>query len=187
VAFAVLLDTCTLHKPYLRDALLRLAEAGTYRPLWSHDILAELRKSLLARGFTEDKIDYLISEMRRAFEDAEVTGYEALIPAMNTPDPDDRHVLAAAVRSEAAAIVTDNVTDFPEESVGPYDIETLTPDDFLLNQLDLHETATLTVLEEQVADYQRPPTDVSALLDRLAAEGLAGFPDAALRARGGGR
>jgi len=37
--------------------------------------------------------------------DALVTGYEDLIPCLQLPDPNDRHVLAAAIRAEAEVIV----------------------------------------------------------------------------------
>jgi len=74
--------------------------------------------------------------MRRSFPDAEVAGYATLIDSM-TCDEKDRHVLAAAVRSDAEVLVTFNVTDFPEASVKSYDIEVVSPDDFLLDQLDL--------------------------------------------------
>jgi predicted nucleic acid-binding protein len=115
--FPALLDTCALYGAYLCDTLLRLAEAGTYRPLWSAGIMDELRHSLgEGRGLPADAIDHRIAEMQRSFPDAEVRGYETLAEAM-TCDPKDRHVLAAAVRGDAEVLVTFNVGDFPPESV----------------------------------------------------------------------
>lgn len=71
--------------------------------------------------------------MQAAFEDALVEGYEHLASAM-TNHPKDRHVLAAAVRCGAHAVVTLNVKDFRPEAVRPCGIEVLTPDDFLVQQ-----------------------------------------------------
>jgi hypothetical protein len=48
--FPAFLDTCALYGAYLCDSLLRLAEAGTYRPLWSASVLDELERALVARG-----------------------------------------------------------------------------------------------------------------------------------------
>jgi predicted nucleic acid-binding protein len=96
VAFPALLDTCVLFPQYLTDTLLRLAAAQTFRPLWSADILAELRRTVAAR-VGEQAIDHRITQMRRSFRDAEVVGYESLIPTMDN-DETDRHVLAAAIR-----------------------------------------------------------------------------------------
>jgi hypothetical protein len=64
--------------------------------------------------------------MRRAFPDAEVRGYENLVETM-TCDPKDRHVLAAAVRSDAAVLVTFNTDDFPDTSTAAYGITVLFP------------------------------------------------------------
>ena len=113
--FPAFLDTCTLYGTYLCDSLLRLAEAGTYRPLWSADVLDELERVLVARGLPADAVKYRLGEKRRAFPDAEVRGYENIVETM-TWDPKDRHVLAAAVRSDAAVLVTFNLDDFPDTS-----------------------------------------------------------------------
>ena len=118
--FPAFLDTCTLYGAYLCDSLLRLAESGTYRPLWSADVLDELERVLVAHGLAADAVDavkYRISEMRRAFPNAEVRGYENIVETM-TCDPKDRHVLAAAIRSDAAVLVTFNLDDFPDVSTG---------------------------------------------------------------------
>jgi predicted nucleic acid-binding protein len=126
--FPAFLDTCTLYGAYLCDSLLRLAEAGTYRPLWSADVLDELERALVARGLESKAVTHRIGEMRRAFPDAEVGGYENLVERM-TCDPKDRHVLAAAVRSDAAVLVTFNTDDFPGASTAAYDITVVHPDD----------------------------------------------------------
>lgn len=174
MAFPAFLDTCVLYPAYLCDTLLRLAETESYRPLWSADVLAELRRNLIEQGIDADKVDYRIGEMRHAFPDAVVTGYESLIDAMTT-HPKDRHVLAAAVRANAEVVVTFNTRDFPENALKPYDIVALHPDDFLLDQLDLHPGLTVNVLREQVAAYRHEPSTVASLLVRLEHSGLRRF------------
>jgi len=48
--------------------------------------------------------------------DALVLGFEDLIPSLSLPDPDDRHVLAAAIRGRVDVNVTYNTKDFPAET-----------------------------------------------------------------------
>lgn len=166
MAFPALLDTCVLYPAYLCDTLLRLAEAQAYRPLWSADILTELRRNVVEAGIPTDRVDRRIAHMRRSFPDAMVTGYESLIDGMAN-DPKDQHVLAAAVRANAEVIVTFNVRDFPEPALKPYDILAVHPDDFLLDQLDLYPGLTINVLVQQAASYQREPTTIAGLLPLL--------------------
>lgn len=142
MAFPVLLDACVLVPMPLVDFLLRLADEGIYRPLWSKDILAETRRTLINKlNKTPDEADRRLNIMREHFIDAEVTGYQELIGAMRN-DAKDRHVLAAAVRERAEVIVTTNLPHFPAAAVAPYNIEVRHPDDFLLDQIDLYEEAT---------------------------------------------
>jgi predicted nucleic acid-binding protein len=172
--FPAFLDTCTLYGAYLCDTLLRLAETGTYRPLWSAGVLDELQRNLLGRGLAEEAVSYRIREMRRSFPDAEVRGYETLIESM-TCDPKDRHVLAAAVRGDAEALVTFNTRDFPDTATAVYDITIVHPDDFLLDQLDLYPGAVLTALRAQAISYKSPEMDIEDLLGRLASAGVPKF------------
>jgi hypothetical protein len=97
------------------------------------------------------------------FPDAMVTGYEALVPAM-TNDPKDRHVLAAAVRADAAVIVTNNIKDFPASALDPYDLDAVRPDDFLLDQLDLYPSQTLRCVREQIAACRKPAMSAEQFL-----------------------
>jgi hypothetical protein len=99
-----------------------------------------------------------------------------LIDAM-TCDAKDRHVLAAAVRADAAAIVTFNVSDFPASSVDHLAIQVLHPDDFLLDLLDLAPQAVLGELERQAAANTRAPTTLTTLLEVLARAGAERLAD----------
>jgi hypothetical protein len=91
------LDASVLWPSLQRDFLLSLAAEGMYRPLWSSAILAELEfheaAKLIGRGESEDDAHarsvYLVGQMRRAFYDAEVTGWEGLEGTYGLPDPDD--------------------------------------------------------------------------------------------------
>ncbi|WP_278235011.1 PIN domain-containing protein [Isoptericola sp. AK164] len=165
--FAVVLDACVLVPLGLCDSLLRLAETGLYRPLWSDEILEEVRRTLANKlGLGDDRARRRVDAMRRAFPDALVENHESLIAAM-TNDPKDRHVLAAAVRADAALLVTANVKDFPPASVDPYDIDVVHPDDFLLDQLELDHSGVLTCLREQRAAYRDPAMDVHQFYEML--------------------
>ncbi|MGI8937555.1 MAG: PIN domain-containing protein [Iamia sp.] len=152
--FSVVLDTCALYPAHLRDTLLRLAESGLYRGLWSDDIIEELHRNLVEVGITPGSVGHLIDEMATAFPDAVVTGYGSLIDGL-TCDPKDRHVLAAAVRAGAAAIVTFIVGDFPESSVEPYEIEVIHTDTFLLDLLYLAPGAVIDELVRQATANRR--------------------------------
>ncbi|WP_198536930.1 PIN domain-containing protein [Mycobacteroides chelonae] len=152
----VVLDACVLLPYQLSDLLLRLADAELYEPLWSEAILEEVHRNLINTfGVPTEKATKRLNHMRSAFPNAEVTGYERLVDAMTT-DPKDRHVAAAAVRGNAALIVTANLRDFPPDALAPYDIQALHPDDFLQDQLGLSPTLTLRCLRQQRAGYTRP-------------------------------
>lgn len=104
--------------------------------------------------------------MQRAFPHAVIAGHEDLIGAMRN-DAKDRHVLAAAVRAGASAIVTANLKDFPASALQPYDVEALHPDDFLLDLLDLDRPVLLQLLNDQARAYVNPPVSLSDLRSQL--------------------
>lgn len=175
MTFSAMLDTCALYPAHLRDALLRLAERGLYRALWSADIVEELWRNL-TEVVDPSAVDHLLGQMATAFPDAEVVGYRSLIDGL-TCDPKDRHVLAAAVRANAGAIVTFNTTDFPDHSVEPYAIEVIHPDTFLLDLLDLAPGAVIDELSRQAAANRQAPRTLSQILDALERGDVPAFAD----------
>ncbi len=184
MTFAAVLDTSVLFPQLLRDTLLRVASQGLYRPLWSVETLRELRERLIA-AYPErpPDIDRTIRLMVRAFPDAEVAGYEGLVPTIQIPDAGDRHVVAAALRGGADVIVTCNLADFPAGPLQSLGLEAQSPDAFLLERFEERPDRVLEALREQVAAYRRPPATVDELLaDLEARHGLTDF-SAAVRDR----
>jgi predicted nucleic acid-binding protein len=180
MTFPTFLDTCVLYPSYLCDTLLRLAEKEAFRPLWSAEVMTELHRNLVKRGLPPDRVDRRIASMTRSFPDAMVSGYESLVESM-TNHPKDRHILAAAVRAHAEVIVTFNLGDFPEAVLKPFDIVAVSPDDFLLDQLDLYPGPTIHALTQQAAAHLREPKTVLGLLVRLERSGLSQFAAEARR------
>ena len=117
-----------------------------------------------------------VARIRRLMEayvgDATVTGYEHLIPTLSLPDPDDRHVLAAAIQGGASVIVTSNLVDFPAVALAPHGITALTPDAFVLGLLAADAETVTTALTAGRADLVNPPLSVEQYLDGLARGGL---------------
>jgi hypothetical protein len=142
-------------------------------------VLEELGRALEREaGLASDQVRHRLTEMRRAFPDAEVGGYEHLIDGMAN-HPKDRHVLAAAVRANVEVLVTFNLRDFPENALKPFDITAVSPDDFLLDQLDLYPAVVLSCLDEQVNRYTAfgGPVTVEELLRPLERAGVPRFAD----------
>ena len=121
--------------------------------------------------------------MNAAFEDANINtdAWQSLAESLDLPDPDDRHVLAAAIAGGADSIVTPNLKDFPAKQLAPHGVRAISPDSFLLDHLDLSPPRVLSVLIEQAADTTRPPLTVFDVLDKLSRAGTPSFASEALR------
>ena len=153
--FTATLDTSVLWPSLQRDLLLSLAIEGTYRPTWSSAILDELQfheeAKLVKRGMpvaeAARRAATLIAAMRREFADAEVDGWQPLEGTFGLPDPDDEHVLAAAVIAGAGAIVTENLKDFPADRIPP-GIQVLSAREFAKNTVALNPRLALAAVHE---------------------------------------
>jgi predicted nucleic acid-binding protein len=166
-SFGVVLDANVLFPASLRDTLLRTATAGLYRLQLTDDILEEVRRNLVKNNMPEVNAQRLIDVIKNVYEDAFVTRHDELINVMRNQEK-DRHVLAAAVKSGAQVIVTQNLKDFPQQALEPYDIEAQSPDDFLVHLLHLNKGLMAKILLEQARDLRKPARTVSEVLDTLA-------------------
>lgn len=95
--------------------------------------------------------------MDQALPDACVSGYESLVPAIELPDPDDRHVVAAAIRAKAQVIVTFNEKDFPASVLQEFDLATQHPDTFLCHLIDLAPNIARARLATMIEALANPP------------------------------
>ena len=146
----VVLDACVLIPMPLADTLLRMAEAPRlYLPRWSRMIMDEVTRNLIAKwDMAPEKARRREEELHLHFPESWVQGYEPLIDAM-TNDRGDRHVLAAAVRSQSELIVTYNRRHFPSASVQPLEIDVQAPSTFLRGLYDLDAGLFVGKLHEQ--------------------------------------
>lgn len=172
--FTALYDACVLYPFHLRDLLIQLATTGLFRARWSADIDREWIDAL-CRDKGDDKrpaLERVRDRMREAVPDCLVTGYEPLVAGLVLPDPDDRHVLAAAIRGRTDVIVTINLTDFPAEALAPHDVQALHPDDFILRQAELSANVVVESAKRCRGRMLNPPRSAEEYLDILRRQGL---------------
>jgi len=166
--FTVVYDACVLYPAPLRDALLRLALTDLFKAHWTDRIHDEWIAALVRQGkHRRDKLEQVRALMDKHVRDALVTGYEPLVGMLDLPDPDDRHVLAAAIRCNADAIVSFNLKDFPAEALEPYGIDILHPDEFIYYQIDMAPAVCCEALRRQRLALKNPTFSVPDFLATL--------------------
>lgn len=172
--FTAVFDACVLYPAPLRDFLMWLALSGRFRARWTDLIHDEWVRNLLKNRPELDpaNLQRTVACMNAAVPDALVTGHEALIEGLTLPDPDDRHVLAAAIRCGASVIVTFNERDFPEDRLAPFGIEVQHPDEFIDNLFDLDQAAVVAAAQKQRHTLKNPPIDADRYLKILQKQGL---------------
>lgn len=172
--FTAFYDANVLYPSDLRNLLMHLALTGLFRATWSADVHEEWIGALLKNrpDLSREKLERTRALMDQHAEDALVTGYEDLIPGLQLPDPNDRHVLAAAIRGRADVIVTANLGDFPPEVLGPLGIEAQHPDEFVLHLLDLAPGVVVAAAQAHRESLKNPPKTVEEYLTTLEKQGL---------------
>ena len=173
-SFTAFYDANVLYGSALRNFLMHLALTGLFRARWSAGVHEEWMTALLRNrpDLSREKLERTRMLMDKAAEDALVTGYEDLIEALRLPDPDDRHVLAAAIRGRVDVIVTVNVRDFPAEVLAPFGIDAQHPDEFIVHLLDLSPGLVLAAAQRHRESLKNPAKTVEEYLEMLEREGL---------------
>ena len=170
----ILLDACTLYPAALRDILMRLALHRLIQARWTDAIHDEWINSVL-----RSRADLTRERLLRTRElkdlharESLVTGYQKHIPRLNLPDPDDRHVLAAAIEAGAETLLTWNLKDFPVDALAAYKLKAESPDALLVRLLASHRDRFLCALREARTCLKYPPLTAPDYLKTLRAQGL---------------
>ncbi|MBK5196297.1 MAG: PIN domain-containing protein [Proteiniphilum sp.] len=137
VRFTAVLDTNVIYPVIIRDLLFWFAYYDMYTPKWSSHIFDEWKDVMQRKGISPEESEKRVRNANIAFPDALVQHYESLIEHLELPDENDRHVLAAAIKTYAHVIVSNNIKDFPEDVLDKYGLKIKTPDDFLTDIIDL--------------------------------------------------
>ena len=171
---AVLYDACVIYPAPLRDFLMELTLSGLYRAKWSAYIHEEwIRNVLKTRAdITREQLYNIRDLMDLSAADALVFDYEHIIPSLELPDKNDRHVLAAAIRSSASVILTFNLKDFPALVLESYGIEAQHPDEFISNLIDKNPALVCSSAKLCRNRLKLPPLDVEHYLNNLERQSL---------------
>lgn len=173
-SFRAFLDANVLYPVSLRNLLMRLTLAKLFQALWSSDVHEEWIRAVLRDrpDLSAAQLHSVRAAMDEQAADSLVTGYESLIGSITLPDPDDRHVLAAAIVAGADVIVTRNLKDFPPESLARYEVEVQHPDEFVRHLIDLAPALVVKSVRDQQARLINPPVSMSELLAQFEQIGL---------------
>ena len=150
-SFCAFLDASVLYPVSLRNLLMRLGIGGLFEARWSTHVHEEWIRAVVRDrpDLPIAKLHQLRDAMDRYADDCLVAGYEPLINSIALPDPNDRHVVAAAIIGRADVIVTANLRDFPSEALDRYNIEAQHPDEFIRHLIDLTPVVVVDAVRDQ--------------------------------------
>ena len=174
MAVIALLDANVLYPAGLRDLLMQLAVNGAFRARWTHQIHDEWIRNVIADrpDLEPERVRRVAMLMDSSLTDAHIAGYEALTDTLELPDPNDRHVLAAAITGGVGVIVTNNSKDFPASILEPHDIVAMTADAFVLGLLEEDSETVLEAVRTVQTRLRKPPVTMTEYLARLEQLGL---------------
>jgi predicted nucleic acid-binding protein len=135
----VLIDACVLYPTVMREVVLGVAAEGLFQPLWSPRILEEWARAAAKLGPGQETIARgEIAALEARWPDASITPRNGDLARLWLPDPDDVHVLAAAIAGSADILLTLNTSDFPRHTLTEEGIAREVPDLFLRRVYDSH-------------------------------------------------
>jgi predicted nucleic acid-binding protein len=173
--YTALLDACVLYPLAMADALMNLATAGLFAAKWTARIESEWIAALEEkRPDLQGRLGFRRDQMREAVPDWELaeTAWKTCAGGLSLPDPDDVHVLAAALAGQADCIVTAIQKDFPAEVVGVLGIEVMHPDQFIVAQWDLDQLGAVAAFKRMRARWKKPSANAEQFAEALERGGL---------------
>jgi len=171
------LDACVLYPFHLRNVLIQCAFDRLFDARWTDGIHAEWIRNLAVNspGTPVSRYEATRDKMKAILPTADVAGHQALIPSLLLPDPDDRHVLAAAIAGKASVIVTWNLKDFPAAALQPHGVAAVSPDDFLVSIQATFPAELIDSVKRARQNLRKTLPSVDDFLDALERQGLTAF------------
>lgn len=172
--FTAFFDANVFFGVRLRSLVMEVAKSGLFRARWTEQVHDEWIGAVVRRraDLTPDQLRPIATAMDRAIPDTLVTGYDDLIAGLTLPDPDDRHILAAAIIGRADVIVTFNERDFPADYIQKFGIHTKHPDHFFRDVDGIEPGIIVESAVRDIAHYKNPPLTVSEYTDSLERAGV---------------
>jgi predicted nucleic acid-binding protein len=178
----VVLDANLLYPFQLRNLLVQFGMDSVIAPRWTARIHEEWIGNLVAAGRApHERLLLTLDLMNGALPEAEVRNWEIYMDGLTMQDPDDCHVLAAALAAEAQTILTMNLRDFPDSALGPDGVIAVHPDRFLCGLYDADPELLRASTEMAHANLSRSAPSFADYLTALERQGL---PQLVKRLRG---
>jgi PIN domain-containing protein len=170
-------DACVLYPFHLRNVLVQCAVDGLVDARWTDDVHAEWIGNLAANspGTPLKRLEATRDLMKAVLPDADVAGHRAVIPDLSLPDPDDRHVLAAAIAGKASLIVTWNLKHFPTNDLQPHGVAGISPDDFLVGLHSTYRNVLIASVKRARQNLRKTQPSAEEFIDALEVQGLTAF------------
>jgi hypothetical protein len=170
----VFLDANVLYPAPVRDFLLSLAQQGLLIPKWTEEVQEEWVRNLLLKKphLQRSELEKTITQMNKAFPDAQINGYEHLIALFTLPDPKDDHVAAGAKQGNCTSILTFNLKDFPAPVLAEFGITAIHPDVFLSELIQGFKENTLLAFFKQVNRLKNPTMTALEVIGYFKKSGL---------------
>jgi len=170
-------DACVLYPFHLRNLLIQCAVDRLVDARGTDAIHDEWIRSLAtgSSAVSLERLQRTRDLMNTVLPDATVSGYEAYLDKVSLHDPDDRHVVAAAIAAGASLIITWNVRDFPPGELAEHKLRCQTPDTLLMNlYADLPDLA-IESTQRARTNLTRTRPSAASFVEALQSQGLERF------------
>lgn len=169
----VVYDACVFYPATVRDLLLTLSLAKLFQAKWTNEIHDEwIRNLIIDRPDLIEKLQRIKYLINSSIDDCLIYDYEEIIPQINLPDQNDRHVLAAAIKANAEAIITYNLKDFPSKELDKFNIKAIHPDDFIYGLIVNFPNEFLQSIQIILNRLKNPPLTLKEYANSLSAHSL---------------
>lgn len=155
----VFCDASVLYQAQIRDLLLELCvHQNIFKLRWSERVQNEwINKLSKCNNKVKTSLENTRNRMEHAVPECLVHHYELIEEYLQLPDPNDRHVLAAAIHSKSDYLLTENLKDFPKSTLSHYEITIISVDDFFYSITKQYQEQLIQALKNILRRLKNPP------------------------------